>query len=78
MVVALVVPQLARLEYRLIPPLGLRQDPGRAVVAYGLLVAGTVLVWQAGTVLHPAQPASSLGVLLVWLGAWLMRRAANT
>ena len=78
MVVALVVPQLARLEYRLIPPLGLRQAPGRAVVAYGLLVAGTVLVWQAGTVLHPAQPASSLGVLLVWLGAWLMRRAANT
>jgi surface polysaccharide O-acyltransferase-like enzyme len=77
-VVALVVPQLARLEYRLIPPLGLHQDPARAVMAYGLLVAGTVLVWQAGTVLHPAQPASSLGVLLVWLGAWLMRRAANT
>ena len=77
-VVALIVPQLARLEYRLIPPLGLHQDPARAVVAYGLLVAGTVLVWQAGTVLHPAQPASSLGVLLVWSGAWLMRRAANT
>ena len=73
LVVATLVPRLARLEYLLIPPLGAAQDTGRAIVAYAALVAGTALVWQSGTVLHPSRPFSTVGVLLVWLGSWLMR-----
>ncbi len=76
--VAAIVPQIGRLELRLIPPLGARQDTARAAVAYAILVLGTMLVWQAGTVLHPARPVSSIGVLAVWLGSALMRRAANS
>ena len=57
---------------------GARQDTARAAVAYAILVLGTMLVWQAGTVLHPARPVSSIGVLAVWLGSALMRRAANS
>ncbi len=76
-VVAALVPQIARIEYRLIAPLGAAQDTTRAVAAYAVLVAGTTLVWQNGTVLHPAVPFSTLGVCLVWLGVWLMRRAAD-
>jgi surface polysaccharide O-acyltransferase-like enzyme len=70
------VPQIGRLEARLIAPLGATPDTPRAVGAYVVLVAGTGLVWQGGTVLHPAAPLSTAGVLLVWLGVWLMRRAA--
>nr|NLI51240.1 acyltransferase family protein [Propionibacterium sp.] len=76
-VVVLVVPQIARLEVRLIAPLGATPDTAEAVAAYGVLVAGTGLVWQAGTVIHPAAPLSTAGVLLVWAGVWLMRRAAG-
>ncbi len=75
-IVVALVPQIGRLEARLIAPLGATPDTLRAVLAYVVLVAGTGLVWQSGTVLHPAAPWSTAGVLLVWLGVWLMRRAA--
>lgn len=77
LVVALAVPLLAQLELRTIPPLGPRTDAAAAALAYGVLVAGTLLVWQNGTVVHPARPGSSLGVLSIWLGSWLMGRAAD-
>lgn len=76
-IVVALVPQIGRLEARLIAPLGASPDTLRAVLAYVVLVAGTVLVWQTGTVLHPASPVSTAGVLLVWLGVWLMRKAAG-
>ncbi len=76
-VVAAVVPLLGRLELRMIPPLGPAQDTAVAVMAYGTLVLGTLLVWQDGTVLHPARLGSTLGVILIWLGSWLMGHAAD-
>ena len=74
-VIALVVPRIGRLEFALIPRLG--GTPGRAVIpAYLLLVLGTGLIWRFGTVLHPAQPASALGLVLLAGGlAWLARSA---
>lgn len=77
LVVAAVIPLLGRLELRMIPPLGRSQDSAAAVLAYGTLVLGTLLVWQTGTVIHPARPGSSLGVILIWLGSWLMGHAAD-
>ena len=76
-VVTAVIPLLGRLELRMIPPLGPAQDTAVAVMAYGTLVLGTLLVWQTGTVIHPARPGSSLGVILIWLGSWLMGHAAD-
>ncbi len=76
-IVVAVVPQIARLEARLVAPLGATPDTAGAVAAYAVLVAGTGLVWQAGTVVHPAAPLSTAGVGLVWAGVWLMRRAAG-
>lgn len=74
-VIVLVVPWIGRVEYALIPRLG--DTPGRGVLpAYVLLVAGTGLVWRFGTVLHPAEPASALGLLLLGAGmTWLARAA---
>lgn len=74
-VIALVVPWIGRLEYALIPPLG--DAPSRGVVAaFLLLMLGTALVWRYGTVLHPAQPVSAVGLALLFGGmAWLARAA---
>lgn len=72
-----IAPLVGRLDLALIPPLGDRQDAGAAIAAYGVLLAGTLMVWQAGTVLHPARPVSTLGVLLIWGGSWLMARASD-
>ena len=77
LVVAAITPLIGRVEYRLIAPLGAHPDAAPAVAAFALLVAGTALVWQFGTVLHPAAPGSSIGVALVWAGVALMRRAAS-
>lgn len=77
LVAAAVIPQIGRLEARLIAPLGDAPDTRQAVAAYALLVAATGLVWHAGTVLHPAAPLSTIGVLGVWAGVWLMWRAAG-
>jgi len=75
--VALVVPLAARVERRLIPPLGQRQHGMLAVAACLVLLVGIVLVWRYGVVVHPERPYSSVGVLLVWLGAALLARASN-
>ena len=76
-VVAAVVPLLGQLELRMIPPLGPTQDTAGAIMAYGTLVLGTLLVWQYGTVLHPTRVGASLGVVLIWVGSWLMGHAAD-
>lgn len=75
---SVVAPLIGRLDLALIPPLGEYQDAPLAVAAFGVLLVGTLLVWQAGTVLHPAHPASTAGVLAIWLGALLMRRASDS
>lgn len=75
--VAGLAPLIGRLEYQLIPPLGERQAQLPAITAFGLMLAGTATVWLNGTVLHPAAPASTIGVLAIWTGAWLMAHAAN-
>ena len=77
-VVVLAVPPLARLEQRLVPALGHDQDPVHALAAFGLLTAGTIGVWQFGTVLHPAAPWSIVSLTAVALGAMLMRGAADS
>lgn len=76
-VVAAVIPLLGRIELRMIPPLGPSQDTMVAILAYGTLLLATLLVWQNGTVIHPDRPGSSLGVILIWLGSWLMGHAAD-
>lgn len=73
-----IAPLLGRIEYALIPPLGEHQDGRLAAAAYGVLFAGTLLVWQGGTVLHPERPLSSAGVVAIWAGAWLMARASDS
>lgn len=75
--VAAAIPLLGRLELRMIPPLGPRQDTTLAVLAFGLLAFGTLLVWLTGTVVHPGRPGSTLGVLAIWVGSWTMGRAAD-
>ncbi len=74
-VIVAAVPLIGRLEYALIPALG--DAPGRgAVGAYLLLTAGTGLVWLNGTVLHPSQPWSLVGLVLLAAGmAWLASAA---
>jgi len=76
--VAALVPLVGRLELRLIPPMGRTQNAALGIAAYGVLMVGALLVWRAGTVVHPAQPVSSLGVGAIWAGSWLMARAADT
>ncbi|HVK45004.1 MAG TPA: acyltransferase family protein [Micropruina sp.] len=75
LVLALLVPLIGRLEYALIPRLA--QNPGPGVVpAYLLLMIGTGMIWRYGTVLHPSQPASAVGLLLLGTAmAWLVRAA---
>ncbi len=74
-VIVLVVPLIGRVEYALVPRLG--DHPSRWVIsAYLLLVIGTGLIWRFGTLLHPAQPASAAGLILLAGGmAWLARAA---
>lgn len=71
------IPRIARLEYRLVPHLGESQSAGLAVGAFVLLILGTTLVRIDGTVLHPAHPLSTAGVCSIWLGSWLMAKAAD-
>lgn len=75
--IALVVPRVARWDLRLVPPLGQHQNGPLAGAALVLLTLSLVGVWRHGLVIHPAEPLSSLGVLGVWLGSWLLARAAN-
>ncbi len=76
LIVTLVVPQLARIEVRLIPVP--ETTPARnlpSVTAFALFASGTWAVWQLGTLLHPAQPASAIALAWYALGAWTLRRA---
>lgn len=75
--IALLVPQVARLDLRMIPPLGERQHGPLAAAALTLLTLSLVLVWRHGLVVHPRAIRSSLGVLGVWVGSWLLARASD-
>lgn len=78
LVIVGLIPLIGRLEYALIPPLGEPVGAG-AVGAFLLLTAGTGLVWRFGTVLHPEQPESVVGVLTLAVGMlWLARTARGT
>lgn len=77
LVMSLVVPAVGWVEYKLIPPLGERQDRSVALFAFCLTIVGTMGVWQFGTVLDPRSPGSTLGVIAIWLGSWLMVRASR-
>lgn len=72
-----VVPLIGRVEMSLIPPLGPRQNLPAAATAFFILIAGTATVWRTGTVIHPASPWSTVGVLATWAGAGLLAWAAN-
>lgn len=72
-----VVPRIARVELRLIPELGPRQSTPLALVAAVILLAGTFAVWRYGTVLHPRAMGSTIGVLLVATGSWVLALAGN-
>lgn len=76
--VAVVMPWIARVELALIPRLG--AEPARPMQVYlgfGLLLAGTTAVWQAGMVVHAAAPISSIGVLVLAFGIVVTGRAAH-
>lgn len=75
--ISVLVPLIGLVEYRLIPPLGTVQDRYLALLSFVLMIAGAMLVWTHGTVVHPLQVGSSLGVLTVWAGAWTMVRASR-
>lgn len=73
------VPQLARIDLRLMP----RPGPGHrpawfAWLGYASFAAGTWAVWQCGAVLHPADPAALAAVGLAVVGTLLLRRATTS
>ena len=77
LLIVVLVPLIGLVEYRLIPPLGTTQDRYLALLSFVLMIAGAMLVWHHGTVVHPLQVWSSLGVVTVWAGAWTMVRASR-
>ncbi len=74
-VVAVAVPLIARVELRLIPRPGPGPHGVGAVVAYAAFTAGTWAVWQAGSVLHPGDPAGLVAATGFTAGVVLLRRA---
>lgn len=75
-IVIVAVPQIARCEVRLIPAHGDGEPrPVTAWLGYALFVIGVWSVWQFGALLHPAEPAAGLALLVFALGVWLFRRA---
>lgn len=77
-IVIVAVPQIARLELRLIPTHGEGEPQALAALAgYALFVMGVWAVWQFGALLHPAEPAAGFAVLVFALGVWLLRRATT-
>lgn len=77
LITSVLVPQVAKLEARLIPaphgPVRARQ----VGAAYATLVLGVIAVWSRGAVFLPSAPASLTAVVLVWVGAALMRHAVG-
>lgn len=76
-VMSVLVPAVGLVEFKLIPPLGERQDRDLALLSFLLMIAGSMLVWHNGTVLSLRTPGSTLGVVAIWAGAWLMVRASR-
>lgn len=75
---AALVPLIARLEWRLIPPVALGAPvPAVTVAGFAVLLAGTTAVWLSGAVVHPGAPASSLAVALLVTGLVWVRIAAG-
>ncbi len=75
-VLALTVPQVARLEMRLNPTPGLGDpDPRRAIAGFVLFASGTWAVWQWGALLHPTAPAAGLALAWFFAGSWFLRHA---
>lgn len=75
-IVIVAVPQIARCEVQLIPAHGDGEPrPVTAWLGYALFVIGVWSVWQFGALLHPAEPAAGLALLVFALGVWLFRRA---
>ena len=74
--VILAVPQLARLELRMIPSPG-PGDPNQlaAIGGFAVFASGLWAIWQSGALLHPADPTAGLALAWFLLGAWLLRRA---
>lgn len=78
-VVVVVVPLIAQVELRLIPPAPSAEVPAlRALLGFAVLFAGTIAVWQRGTLVHPAATESTLAVLTLAAGIALTARAAAT
>lgn len=77
LVLAVMIPPISWLEGRLTPSLGAQQNLPAGVAAFLLLTSGTTMIWIFGAVLHPARPWSSVGVLMIWIGAWQMIRGAG-
>ncbi|MCC2594627.1 acyltransferase [Tessaracoccus sp. OS52] len=75
--VLVICPLIGALEYKLIPQLGVRQDRDVAILAFLLLIAGSMLVWQFGTVLHPEAFNSAIGVIAMWVGSLTMAEASR-
>ena len=74
---AALVPTVARLDLRMVPPLGPRQNGPLAAAAMVVLTGSLAMVWRHGLVIHPKVPFSSLGVLGTWTGSALLARASN-
>ncbi|MBK9696947.1 MAG: acyltransferase [Propionibacteriaceae bacterium] len=73
------VPQIGRLEWRLIPQVA-AEAPGRglAPVAFVVLWAGVAAVWKCGAVVHPGALASTVSVVLLFVGITLVAGAARS
>jgi hypothetical protein len=75
-VLSVTVPQVARLEMRLIPTPGIGDpDPWRAVGGFALFATGTWAVWQWGALLHPSEPTAGLALIWFLAGSWFLRHA---
>lgn len=75
--IAVLVPLIARLDLRMIPPLGERQNGPLAAIALVVLTRSLALVWRTGLVIHSERAASTIGVIGVWLGSMLLARASD-
>jgi hypothetical protein len=72
--VATVVPCIARLEVKLIPRGG-DVRPVPTGVGFALLFIGLFLLWQNGAVVHPAASASTTAVMLMVGGIGVLRHS---
>jgi hypothetical protein len=74
----LAVPQLARIELRIIPTPGPGLPNQRAsLLGFAMFASGVWAVWQLGALLHPSAPSAGLALVWFLLGAWLLHRATT-